>query len=428
MEPSLTKNIERPSNREYGWSLAHLIVSIFPAFAVIAAVTISFGYVMGNMRDAHAQGTFRTDNLTVDNTATVGSALDIGATSHYFPRGFQIGQFGGSGNSTSYLTTSSPVTTTQLYIQENPVGDGAPHTAYESINLVADQRADYDTTAQPSSCNAITALANCNHVAGANALTTSAIICSAEAGSGSGDGSYCLYGPSGGGAIRVDDGASFGPTTVSSLSSLGAVTGTGATFSGNVALNTIAGNTTVNGNLTVASTEKINDLEMQFVSLVSYIYNASGGNEPMEISSAGATAIDFQGNNASNNGGTLGLRLYGGNNSGVLQTWFNGDGHILTGGTAPAFGTCGTGTPACVANSPCTDAAARVTTGATNTGCTITFAHTYAHIPSCQCTDETVSTRLVSCIPTATTLVMGLSANSNDVISYSCVGDANGGQ
>jgi hypothetical protein len=324
------------------------------------------------------------------------------------------------------VTASIPTTTTQLYVQEAAVAEGGPHTAYEAINIVADQRADYDTTLQPSSCNAITALANCNHTAGSNALTTAAIICAAQAGSGSADGSYCMYGPSGGGAIRVDDGASFGPTAVSSLASAGAVSGMTANFTQSVTLNALGGNTAVDGILTVQSTEKVGDLEFQSLSGINYVY-ASSTNEPIELSSSGNRAVEINNNQSGGDSGTAGVKIYGGNNSATVTTWLNGNGHEMTGGAAPTFNTCGTGTPACAANSPCTDRAARVTTAATNTGCVVHFAATYTKIPQCTCGDETISSNLVSCVPSATDLTFTLAANSNNVISYSCVTTAVGG-
>ena len=260
-----------------------------------------------------------------------------------------------------------------------------------------------------------------------NILTNAGLLVVASTPAGSGDGAYSVYSPSGGAKIRVDDGASFGPTAVTSLTASLAIAGsTTLNISEGVTLNSVSGNTSIDGNLQVQSTAKVGDLEFQGVGGINYIYSSSG-NEPLEIAADGSGVIDFNNANVVGTGGTGGVKFWNGAGTSVLQWWLNSNGHEMTGGATPSsFSGCGGGTPACAANSPCTDKAARINTGSANTGCVVNLATTYTKIPACLCMDETLSSRLVSCTPAAASITFVLSANSNDVISYQCTGPTNG--
>ncbi len=94
---------------------------------------------------------------------------------------------------------------------------------------------------------------------------------------------------------------------------------------------------------------------------------------------------------------------------------FSGGGHInVSGGTAPTLSSCGT--------SPTihgSDNAGRITTGTTNTGCTVTFASTFTNVPACICSTENVDSTF-KCVPTATTLTITYASNSNNIFDYTC--------
>lgn len=63
---------ERPTKQDYSWSLAHLMVSKLPSFAIaIAAVIVALRFALPHV-DA-ATGTFRTTDLVVDSSATLGA-------------------------------------------------------------------------------------------------------------------------------------------------------------------------------------------------------------------------------------------------------------------------------------------------------------------------------------------------------------------
>lgn len=98
----------------------------------------------------------------------------------------------------------------------------------------------------------------------------------------------------------------------------------------------------------------------------------------------------------------------------------NGAGHIVSQSTQPIISSCGT-TPVLSTNS--NDFAGTVTTGATATGCTITFANPMQNKPTCHVTNQSMSITSAMTYTTSTTALtvsqaVGL---AGDLLDWTCI-------
>lgn len=102
----------------------------------------------------------------------------------------------------------------------------------------------------------------------------------------------------------------------------------------------------------------------------------------------------------------------------VTQLKIDGKGHMSAPGTAPAVSSCGTGSPSVTGS----DIAGQITTGTSATTCTLTFKTAYAAAPGCVMSDKTLVSHITSYTVSTSAIVLTMTSNSGDVISYICIG------
>lgn len=296
-------------------------------------------------------GTGHFDDVIIDGTGS--AALSVAG-------GMAIGGAAPSATAKHWIVNSSPTTTTQLYVSETDTN----HTAYEAINIVADQRATFDTSglSAPASANALTVLVSSTRASGAQPLVNTGIICAV----GGGDENYCLLAGSGQGKIRVDDGASLGPTEIIDLDASGEIhingsagstfyMNSGATFTGNVSFYGVAsfgGNVRTSGNTVWFTDDQLTEL---------YIFAegaSSNTNQNINAQAGGTGTFRVNSNTGGvTHAGTGGLEVYGGNNDSSPNGGVTGPGvtwgqSIRTGGASGPTWTSGSGSPEGVVTCP----------------------------------------------------------------------------
>lgn len=87
----------------------------------------------------------------------------------------------------------------------------------------------------------------------------------------------------------------------------------------------------------------------------------------------------------------------------------------------PTIGSCGTGSPAVTAGS--TDVAGAATTGASATGCTISFKIAYTNAPFCVAQDITNVSHLTSYTISTSAITLTMTSNTGDVVNWICHGN-----
>lgn len=125
--------------------------------------------------------------------------------------------------------------------------------------------------------------------------------------------------------------------------------------------------------------------------------------------SNGNLTIDAQGT------GTLTL-------NGTASGFIAASRHIVTGSTAPALSSCGTGSPTIVGS----DTAGIVTLGTSATGCIITFASAYTSVPYCVVSWIATPLASQSYVTAAATITLTQTSASGNKVQYVCVGQAGG--
>lgn len=198
-------------------------------FVTICCLTVLVNFLLAEVRAPdrfHAENTFRTNDLIVDQDATVGRKFVEHGTV------LVDGSAVGSGNAIVHIAGADPANFIQMQISNE--GD-TNHTATQSIPLAIQQQAGMNTTAAAASAYGIVIENIASRVAGTNPLTSVGLLVEAN----NGQVNYCIQSPVNGGVIQVVDGGTIGATsmTPTTLSLTGSATSADFSATGSILLN-----------------------------------------------------------------------------------------------------------------------------------------------------------------------------------------------
>jgi hypothetical protein len=350
------------------------------ALSLLALAIVS---VKSQAIDSALLGTFRTQNLIVDEQVQVGPSAP--ANRH-----------------TMQIANVDPTNETQLWIVDTSIGHVGT-LANQAINLVLRGTQVMDTAAGPVNATNIDAAVTATKT-GVNNLISTAVLANASGDCASSNTCYSFRSTNG--QMIQTDPAHFGAVDTTSLTNSGSTTTTGLVNGANTTLGTsgVGNTTTVNGTLD----ERTSNADA-YISIRS---TASGGRQYFLESSATAGTVP---NSFNIYDGTAGAARFAITSNGAMAAYE----HVLNRGGVPTIGTCGSGTR----NASSTDTAGVFTTDAAVTTCTITFARTWTNRPSCVLYGEGTATP-PTCTISATAITCSVVGTST-TYNWHCIGLSN---
>lgn len=370
------------------------------------------------------QGTFRTENLLVDNNAIITHQVQVGSV--------PVDPL----QQTMLIHETTPNTQGELWIQSSDTGHTGNAGNNEMISIVMRNDTNFDNSVGSASANSsgVDIVVDSTHTgSGSNGLTCTAVRANAACDAGSSN--YSLYSEHG--VLRNFDPVSFGPgdvalgTNVDNFEIPGSPTTTARIGIGG--LPSIDGTQLQTKNtdpssalagLSVALDTTLNagirgGLVIHRGANGGYVSGLSGG-----LVLAGGAGFPFAGSQANETAmyNEFGASIVLGADNTGFTSWgrWTPSNHMVvdTGLGTPTLGAgCTSGTSSSIFGN---DTAFKVLTGSTSTACTITFKKTYTAAPICTIrTDGSATQPTCSVSATAITCSTNQSATTYDFI---CIG------